>query len=102
MLCVCEREREQKDGSGSFFLDRDPTLFRHVLNYLRDGSLPPLESLSPADKLALLREARYYQVSGLVAQLTVDAKRVKSAHRSELSQEKEYKLISYCPDGRYT
>lgn len=84
----------QKDSAGAYFLDRDPTYFRHVLNFLRDGSVPPLDGLTPNDKKLLMREARYYQCTGLITALTVDAKRTKSAHRSELSTEKEYKLIA--------
>lgn len=48
----------------SYFIDRDPTHFRYCLNYLRDNtiSLPPNRAMH----LELLREASYYQISGLV------------------------------------
>ena len=55
---------------GSFFIDRDGTHFRHILNYLRDGdevvgSFPKsLEVLSE-----LIREAKYYQLDGLTTLL---------------------------------
>jgi len=53
-----------RDGNGRLFLDRDPTHFRWVLNYLRDGyicSVP--ENMST--RAELLHEARFYKVAGL-------------------------------------
>ena len=48
---VCE-----EDDDGYIFIDRDPTLFVPLLEYLRDGEL-----WVPRDRrLALLREARYF------------------------------------------
>ena len=78
------------DDKGAVFLDRDPQLFRYVLNYLRDGSLP-LSSLSAATKLGLLREARYFGLSGLMREVQAEVREMKKRERRELSQEKEYK-----------
>ena len=52
---------------GSYFIDRDGTHFRYILNYLRTGNL-----LLPDDKLVrkeLLEEAEFYQISGIVDEL---------------------------------
>jgi hypothetical protein len=54
----------EAEEDGSFFLDRDGRHFHHVLNYLRD----PASFLPPADKAdvqELLKEAQYYQLTGL-------------------------------------
>ena len=52
---------------GSYFIDRDGTNFRYILNYLRTGRL-----LLPEDKLVreeLLEEAEFYQIRGIVDEL---------------------------------
>ena len=49
---------------GSYFIDRDGTHFRYILNYLRTGRL-----LLPDDELVreeLLEEAEFYQIRGIV------------------------------------
>jgi len=77
-----------KRYNGSYFIDRDPTHFRHILTYLCDGkpgdyscSVQPTNitlSLSqgsfPIDvscncRSELLREAKYFLLDGLVAYL---------------------------------
>lgn len=53
---------------GTYFIDRDGTHFRYILNYLRTGRL-----LLPDDNLMreeLLEEARFYQVQGIIVELT--------------------------------
>ena len=52
---------------GSYFIDRDGTHFRYILNYLRTGRL-----LLPEDKLVrqeLLEEAEFYQIRGIIDEL---------------------------------
>ncbi|KAK3749974.1 hypothetical protein QZH41_008463, partial [Actinostola sp. cb2023] len=52
---------------GSYFIDRDGTCFRYILNYLRTGKL-----ILPDDKLIreeVLEEAKFYQVQGIVEKL---------------------------------
>ena len=69
MLCAMFSERfdikPAKDGS--YFIDRDGTHFRHILNYLRTGRL-----IFPDDKSVrkeLLEEAEFYKVSEIMTYL---------------------------------
>jgi len=52
----------------NYFIDRDPTLFKYILNYLRGYSIPlhpgsPLESIHLQRQL--LEEAEFYQITDL-------------------------------------
>eukprot|EP00276_Gloeochaete_wittrockiana_P009449 CAMPEP_0184663258 /NCGR_PEP_ID=MMETSP0308-20130426/47297_1 /TAXON_ID=38269 /ORGANISM="Gloeochaete witrockiana, Strain SAG 46.84" /LENGTH=220 /DNA_ID=CAMNT_0027105863 /DNA_START=113 /DNA_END=772 /DNA_ORIENTATION=- len=57
-------ESLEKDRDGNYFIDRDGTHFRYVLNFLRDGvvTLPSL----PSHRKELLSEAEFYQVTPLI------------------------------------
>ena len=81
------------DSKGAYFLDRDPLLFRHILNFLRDGSLP-LSQLTPHTKAALLRESRFFGLASLTTALHAETREMKARQRRELSQEKEYKMCT--------
>ena len=52
---------EQKDMEGVVFIDRSGSLFRHVLNFLRDGVLP----INSATLKDLYREAKYFELNSL-------------------------------------
>jgi len=54
-----------RDNDGSFIIDRDGRHFHHILNFLRDGSVPI--GLSRVDRLELLREADFYGIRSLYA-----------------------------------
>ena len=54
------------ESDGSIFIDRDGTHFRHILNYLRDKTVP---YLYPPEHKQLLVEARFYNITGLVREL---------------------------------
>ena len=61
------RHELKTDEDGAYFIDRDGTHFRHILNFLRDpkgleGTLPE----SRRELLELLKEADYYQLTQLV------------------------------------
>ena len=52
---------------GSYFIDRDGTHFRYILNYLRTGEL-----IVPNDEIIcreVLAEAKFYQVGGIINEL---------------------------------
>ena len=71
-----------KDAAGNYFIDRDSTHFRFILNYLRDGFLqkPP----SGLAKAELRREADFYQIQGLI-DLLKDQKSDSSHYASSSS-----------------
>ena len=56
-----------KDETGAFFIDRDGTCFGEILNYLRDGSVIPPESVFKCKRMAL--EANYYCLNELTEAL---------------------------------
>ncbi|KAI8970946.1 BTB/POZ protein [Pilobolus umbonatus] len=54
------------DSNHSYFIDRDGTHFRIILNYLRDLKIPPSVTENPRVMDELMQEARYYQLNGLL------------------------------------
>eukprot|EP01087_Luapelamoeba_hula_P016190 TRINITY_DN4968_c0_g1_i1.p1 TRINITY_DN4968_c0_g1~~TRINITY_DN4968_c0_g1_i1.p1 ORF type:complete len:375 (-),score=80.14 TRINITY_DN4968_c0_g1_i1:106-1230(-) len=61
------RYNMEKNEEGCYFIDRDGTHFRHILNFLRNGTL-----LVPDDTFVqeeLLIEAKYYQIPDLIVLL---------------------------------
>jgi len=54
------------EADGSYFIDRDGTHFRLILNYLRDLRIPP--TVTDDQKICdeLIQEARFYQIDGLL------------------------------------
>ena len=68
-----------KDETGAIFIDRDPVLFRVILNFLRNRSLSGASGQAgggwsnPETVRVLLHEAEYYGLSPLIKQLTLCA-----------------------------
>jgi hypothetical protein len=54
------------DKNGRLFIDRDPTHFRWMLNYLRDGYVVTVPALR-SHRLEVLNEARFYNLHNLAA-----------------------------------
>ncbi len=52
----------EEDAEGYVFIDRDPTHFISVLQYLREGRNTMQKTVMKADRLAVNRELRYYGV----------------------------------------
>ena len=63
------RHELQTTDDGFFFIDRDGTYFRFILNYLRNGELILPEGATFLEELEV--EARFYQVQGLLDELKV-------------------------------
>lgn len=61
------RYEMKREPDGSYFVDRDGTHFRHILNFLRDGHLEAGTLPSEGHVIKeLLREAKYYKLDNLV------------------------------------
>eukprot|EP01130_Rhizamoeba_saxonica_P016569 TRINITY_DN7680_c0_g1_i1.p1 TRINITY_DN7680_c0_g1~~TRINITY_DN7680_c0_g1_i1.p1 ORF type:complete len:591 (-),score=138.85 TRINITY_DN7680_c0_g1_i1:60-1832(-) len=56
----------KKDGNGNIFIDRDPTMFNYILNYLRNGKEGFTPPTKEADRNALFMEADFYGILGLI------------------------------------
>ena len=79
---------------GSYFIDRDGTHFRHILNYLRTGKL-----VLPDDEVVrkeLLNEAEFYQIDGILDELK--AKPFKDS--AILSSEQRETLVDWLKHTR--
>ena len=57
----------EKDENGAYFIDRDGPLFRHVLNFMRNGTLSLPENFN--ELKSLKSEADFYQIQPLIAAL---------------------------------
>lgn len=58
----------EKDEEGRYFIDRDGTHFRYILNFLRDGSTYiPYSNKQLVDEL--YEEVKYYQIQDLLDKL---------------------------------
>jgi len=53
----------EKNEDGCVFIDRDGQYFHHILNWLRNGTLPPIEN--HLEREYLLVESKYYQITSL-------------------------------------
>jgi len=54
-----------QDEDGSYFVERDGTHFRYILNFMLDGTLQ--DDLPSQTLKALLREATYYSFADLIS-----------------------------------
>ena len=61
---------------GTFFIDRDGTHFRFILNYLRTGKLTSPEGEAALKELQ--EEAEFYQIEGLIEKLKVNQQSLTS------------------------
>ncbi|KIH67771.1 K+ channel tetramerization domain protein [Ancylostoma duodenale] len=63
---------------GEIFIDRDPTVFKYILNYLRDGRV-----MFPDDGLTtglMFQEAKFYGLGKLVEKISLVSKNASGYH----------------------
>uniref|UniRef100_A0A7S3V0T6 BTB domain-containing protein n=1 Tax=Aplanochytrium stocchinoi TaxID=215587 RepID=A0A7S3V0T6_9STRA len=59
------RHKPQKDAEGRYFIDRDGTHFRYILNALRDGPEFEME-VDEATRKEFMREVKYYGLENFI------------------------------------
>lgn len=99
------RHSLKQETDGSYFIDRDGTHFRFILNYLRDGGFR--EGMLPNDVTflnELLTEAEYYQIDGLVQLLTDRTKTdpEEGVQERRPNQRKAYRKIAHRPEDAHS
>ena len=84
---------------GSYFIDRDGTHFRYILNYLRNGQLIVPKEEMVRIREELLVEAEFYQVEGMIEQLKV--RTIPMFKDSEiLSSDQREPLVNWLKESR--
>ena len=92
---------------GSFFIDRDGTHFRFILNYLRTGKLILPEGATFLKELE--EEAEFYQIQGIIDELSSSEPTVQASKPTEAFEESEIltndahrsELKSWLPRGKW-
>jgi len=80
----------KKDSQGCYFIDRDGKHFRYILNFLRDGSIDLPDDTHSLSQIS--REARFYQVEGLVRVVLEKLQRIK-VERTNPLQKGDYAVV---------
>ncbi|KAL7291358.1 BTB/POZ domain-containing protein KCTD9 [Trichogramma pretiosum] len=62
----CQLLPGRRDKNGAYLIDRSPTYFEPILNYLRHGQLIMDSTLNP---LGVLEEARFFGIEGIVSNI---------------------------------
>jgi len=80
----------EPDENGAYFIDRDGTHFRYILNFLRTNEL-----ILPDDPLMrkeLLIEAEYYSIPGMISQLQPNLETIRTVevYRSKLELPRKF------------
>ncbi|CAN0378545.1 unnamed protein product [Pylaiella littoralis] len=78
-----------------FFIDRDPTHFRFILNYLRDSYIG-LESFGKEDLHfleELSHEAQFFNIAGLCSDISRRMSDIARQHREGPSGDKDFRLV---------
>jgi uncharacterized protein YjbI with pentapeptide repeats len=77
------RHNVNKDEEGRYFIDRDGTHFRYILNYLRDGNTYiPFDNQQLVDEL--YEEVQFFNIEGLLHKL--DAERSIGAKKIDYTK----------------
>ena len=90
---LSHRYRSPVGGGEPIFIDRDPTHFRHILNYLRDGVVSHNEKTDLRVLEELQREACFYQLAGLIDSLSGSVDTAQQNEYNSQSEEKMYTIV---------
>ena len=86
------RHEVQPTEDGSFFIDRDGTYFRFLLNYLRNGELILPDGATFLKELEA--EAKFYQLQGILDELKPkEPKELKEFEESVILTNEEHRRV---------
>jgi len=89
----------EKNEDGCVFIDRDGEYFHYILNWLRNGTLPPIES--QLEREYLLVESKYYQITSLNEYLLAqDPLNHKTDPAEKFTLKELLMLVNNVPTGR--
>ncbi|MGH0118536.1 UNVERIFIED_CONTAM: hypothetical protein FKN15_015214 [Acipenser sinensis] len=95
---LCQEDPDldsDKDETGAYLIDRDPTYFGPILNYLRHGKLIINKDLAEE---GVLEEAEFYNIASLV-RLVKERIRDNENRTSQCQEEELTQMISTMSDG---
>ncbi|XP_053132445.1 BTB/POZ domain-containing protein KCTD5-like isoform X4 [Hemicordylus capensis] len=97
--CACSPgfSPSQQDETGAYLIDRDPTYFGPVLNYLRHGKLVLNKDLAEE---GVLEEAEFYNITSLI-KLVKDRIRERESKISQVPVKHVYRVLQ-CQEEELT
>ncbi|CAF1466125.1 unnamed protein product [Rotaria magnacalcarata] len=95
-LIISNRTTTPLDKNGHYFIDRDGTYFRYILNYFRDKKLLLPENFTELKQLC--SEAKYYQIDRLVNEIE-NRLNTTNEHNKQLEIGVNFTLISSLNQG---
>ncbi|KAJ8399802.1 hypothetical protein AAFF_G00405320 [Aldrovandia affinis] len=97
-LCQADPDLDSdKDETGAYIIDRDPTYFGPVLNYLRHGKLVLNKDLAEE---GVLEEAEFYNITSLI-KLIKDKIRERDCKTSQVPVKHVYRVLQ-CQEEELT
>ena len=88
-----KKEYDKQLSEEYYFIDRDPTYFRYVLNYLRDGNISGIPKDNVQILNEILQEASFYSINGLTIYITKILNDIYENKKKSNSDVKEHKLF---------